>query len=140
MATVAVFTMIPIWNDLWFPLILAPAEATKTITLGTQFFIGQFVTNWNAVLAALTAAGTSIALPGLGLVIAGPLAAAAAGAGAGAATGGLLGALIGWGLDALLGTMPLFLLLLMFFGFGVGVRNVIRISKTPPGTPPGQQS
>ena len=24
MATVAVFTMIPIWNDLWFPLILAP--------------------------------------------------------------------------------------------------------------------
>lgn len=51
-----------------------------------------------AVLAALTAAGTSIALPGLGLVIAGPLAAAAAGAGAGAATGGLLGALIGWGI------------------------------------------
>ena len=56
MATVAVFTMIPIWNDLWFPLILAPAEATKTITLGTQVFIGQFVTNWNAVLAALSLA------------------------------------------------------------------------------------
>ncbi len=56
MATVAVFTMIPIWNDLWFPLILAPAEATKTITLGAQVFIGQFVTNWNAVLAALSLA------------------------------------------------------------------------------------
>ena len=56
MATVAVFTMIPIWNDLWFPLILAPAEATKTITLGSQVFIGQFVTNWNAVLAALSLA------------------------------------------------------------------------------------
>ena len=56
MATVAVFTMIPIWNDLWFPLILAPAEATKTITLGTQVFIGQFVTNWNAVLASLSLA------------------------------------------------------------------------------------
>ncbi|HET6621678.1 MAG TPA: carbohydrate ABC transporter permease [Dongiaceae bacterium] len=54
MATVAIFSMIPIWNDLWFPLILAPAESTKTITLGTQVFIGQFVTNWNAVLAALT--------------------------------------------------------------------------------------
>ena len=54
MATVAIFSMIPIWNDLWFPLILAPAEATKTITLGTQVFIGQFVTNWNAVLSALT--------------------------------------------------------------------------------------
>ncbi|MEN3296696.1 MAG: hypothetical protein V7642_5949 [Burkholderiales bacterium] len=51
-----------------------------------------------AILAAITAAGTTIALPGLGLVIAGPLAAAAAGAGAGAATGGLIGALIGWGI------------------------------------------
>jgi raffinose/stachyose/melibiose transport system permease protein len=56
MATVAVFTMIPIWNDLWFPLILAPSEDTKTITLGSQVFIGQFVTNWNAVLAALSLA------------------------------------------------------------------------------------
>ncbi|RJE89230.1 carbohydrate ABC transporter permease [Paracoccus onubensis] len=56
MATVAVFTMIPIWNDLWFPLILAPSEPTKTITLGSQVFIGQFVTNWNAVLAALSLA------------------------------------------------------------------------------------
>ncbi len=56
MATVAVFTMIPIWNDLWFPLILAPGEATKTVTLGAQMFIGQFVTNWNAVLSALSLA------------------------------------------------------------------------------------
>ena len=56
MATVAVFTMIPIWNDLWFPLILAPSEATKTVTLGAQLFIGQFVINWNAVLSALSLA------------------------------------------------------------------------------------
>jgi raffinose/stachyose/melibiose transport system permease protein len=56
MATVAVFTMIPIWNDLWFPLILAPSDATKTVTLGTQMFLGEFVTNWNAVLAALSLA------------------------------------------------------------------------------------
>ena len=56
MATVAVFNMIPIWNDLWFPLIIAPAEATKTLTLGSQVFIGQFVTDWNAVLSALSMA------------------------------------------------------------------------------------
>ncbi|MBL4626455.1 MAG: carbohydrate ABC transporter permease [Roseicyclus sp.] len=56
MATVAVFNMIPIWNDLWFPLILAPSEATKTLTLGSQVFIGQFVTDWNAVLSALSMA------------------------------------------------------------------------------------
>jgi hypothetical protein len=51
-----------------------------------------------AIAAAIAAVGTSIALPGLGLVIAGPLAAAIAGAGAGAATGGIVGALIGWGI------------------------------------------
>ena len=55
-ATVAVFVMIPIWNDLWFPLILASGERTKTVTLGTQVFLGQFVTDWNAVLASLTLA------------------------------------------------------------------------------------
>jgi raffinose/stachyose/melibiose transport system permease protein len=54
LSTVAVFTMIPIWNDLWFPLILAPGESTKTVTLGAQQFIGQYVTDWNAVLAALS--------------------------------------------------------------------------------------
>ncbi|NVK31779.1 MAG: carbohydrate ABC transporter permease [Gammaproteobacteria bacterium] len=56
LATVAVFTMIPIWNDLWFPLILAPSEETKTITLGAQVFIGQFLNDWNALLAAMSMA------------------------------------------------------------------------------------
>jgi hypothetical protein len=51
-----------------------------------------------AIAAAIAAVGTTIALPGLGLVIAGPLAAAIAGAGAGAATGGIVGALIGCGI------------------------------------------
>ena len=55
-ATVAVFTMVPIWNDLWFPLILAPSDQTQTITLGVQQFVGQFATDWNAVLAALSLA------------------------------------------------------------------------------------
>ena len=56
LGTVAVFNMIPIWNDLWFPLILAPGESTKTVTLGAQTFLGQFVNDWNAVLASLTLA------------------------------------------------------------------------------------
>jgi hypothetical protein len=51
-----------------------------------------------AVLAAIAAIGTSIALPGLGLIVAGPLAAALAGAGAGGLTGGLVGALVGSGI------------------------------------------
>lgn len=51
-----------------------------------------------AVLAAIAAIGTSVALPGIGLVVAGPLAAALAGAGAGGLTGGLVGALVGSGI------------------------------------------
>ena len=55
-ATVAVFTMIPIWNDLWFPLILTSSDSTHTVTLGVQQFLGQYITDWNSVLAALSMA------------------------------------------------------------------------------------
>jgi hypothetical protein len=51
-----------------------------------------------ATLAAIAAIGTSVALPGLGLIVAGPLLAGLAGAGAGGATGGVIGALIGAGI------------------------------------------
>src|SRR5262245_20252134 len=44
-----------------------------------------------AAIAAIAAVGTTLALPGLGLVVAGPIAAALVGAGAGGATGGLIG-------------------------------------------------
>jgi len=49
-------------------------------------------------LGALAAIGTSLVIPGLGLIIAGPLAAGLAGAGAGGVSGGLIGALVGWGI------------------------------------------
>jgi raffinose/stachyose/melibiose transport system permease protein len=55
-ATVAVFTIVPIWNDLWFPLILTSSQSTHTITLGVQQFLGQYITDWNSVLAALSLA------------------------------------------------------------------------------------
>ncbi len=51
-----------------------------------------------AVLAAIAAIGTSVVLPGIGLVVAGPLAAALVGGGAGGLAGGLIGALIGSGI------------------------------------------
>ncbi|QMT61639.1 hypothetical protein [Legionella sp. PC997] len=51
-----------------------------------------------ALLGGLAAVGTSLAIPGLGIVIAGPIAAALAGAGAGSISGGIVGALIGWGI------------------------------------------
>lgn len=62
MAAIATFTMIPIWNDLWWPIILAPSRDTATITLGAQQFLGQFVSDWNAVLASLTIAMVPVLL------------------------------------------------------------------------------
>lgn len=64
--------------------------------LGVGGAIGTVV---GAGIAAIAAIGTAVAIPGLGLVIAGPIAAALAGGGAGAVTGGILGALIGLGIS-----------------------------------------
>lgn len=51
-----------------------------------------------AILGALAATATSVAIPGVGILLAGPIAGALAGAGAGGLTGGLLGALVGAGI------------------------------------------
>lgn len=51
-----------------------------------------------AVVAAIAGIGTNLILPGIGLVVAGPLAAAFAGAGAGGLAGGIIGALVGSGI------------------------------------------
>lgn len=50
-----------------------------------------------AIVAALVAVG-SLAVPGIGIVAAGPIVAAMAGLGAGGAAGGLVGALVGVGI------------------------------------------
>jgi hypothetical protein len=51
-----------------------------------------------AIIGGIAAVGSNLVIPGVGLVIAGPIAAALAGAGAGSLAGGLTGALIGWGI------------------------------------------
>lgn len=51
-----------------------------------------------AIIGGIAAIGTNVILPGLGLIVAGPIVAALAGAGAGGLTGGLVGALIGSGI------------------------------------------
>lgn len=54
LAAIAALTMLPVWNDLWFPLILAPSKENQTVTLGVQQFVGQFLNDYPALLAALT--------------------------------------------------------------------------------------
>ena len=39
---------------------------------------------------------------------------------------GLVGAAMGWGLDALFGTLPVFLVVFILLGFAAGVRMVMR--------------
>ncbi|MDQ3051018.1 MAG: hypothetical protein M3Q95_09050 [Bacteroidota bacterium] len=51
-----------------------------------------------AITGIIAALGTSLVIPGLGILIAGPIAAGLAGAGAGGITGGIVGALIGSGI------------------------------------------
>ncbi len=51
-----------------------------------------------AIAGVIAAIGTSLVIPGLGIVIAGPIAAGLAGAGAGGLTGGVIGALVGSGI------------------------------------------
>jgi raffinose/stachyose/melibiose transport system permease protein len=46
--------MLPVWNDLWFPLIFAPSKQHQTAALGVQQFVGQFQSNYPALLAAPT--------------------------------------------------------------------------------------
>jgi len=40
--------------------------------------------------------------------------------------GGMVGAAMGWGLDALFGTLPIFLVVFILLGFAAGVRTVMR--------------
>lgn len=62
---------------------------------GTGSAIGGTI---GAAVGIIAAIGTSLAIPGLGIVIAGPIAAGLAGAGAGGITGGIVGALVGAGI------------------------------------------
>jgi hypothetical protein len=73
-----------------------PAHTKAAEGTGIGGAIGTAV---GATLAAVLAIGTTVAVPGLGLVVAGPLAAAFAGGGAGAVTGGIIGALVGAGIN-----------------------------------------
>jgi len=41
LATVAIFNMIKIWNDFWFPLVFIRAQQSRTIALGVSLLFGS---------------------------------------------------------------------------------------------------
>ncbi len=78
------------------------ATAGTETELGTKAAkgagVGGAIGGTLGAIAGVVATAAAIAIPGLGLIVAGPIAAALAGGGAGAATGGLVGALVGAGI------------------------------------------
>ncbi|MDR1288240.1 MAG: carbohydrate ABC transporter permease [Treponema sp.] len=54
LASVAIYNLVPFWNDLWFPLIFINDDRAKTILLGVTRLFGQYQTDWSKVLAVLT--------------------------------------------------------------------------------------
>lgn len=60
-ATVAIYNFVPIWNDVYFPLIFIFDDSKKTFMLQVTNYFGEFSTDWNLVYSALTfAAGISL--------------------------------------------------------------------------------
>jgi raffinose/stachyose/melibiose transport system permease protein len=66
LATVAIYNLVPFWNDLWFPLIFISDDRAKTVLLGVTRLFGQYQTDWSKVLAVLTLS----AIPVIGLYLA----------------------------------------------------------------------
>ena len=66
LATVAIYNLVPIWNDLWFPLIFITDESQKTVLLAVTRLQGQYTTDWPKLLTILSLS----ALPVIALYLA----------------------------------------------------------------------
>ena len=62
LATVAIYNLVPIWNDLWFPLIFITKESSKTVLLAVTRLQGQYTTDWPKVLTILTLSALPVIL------------------------------------------------------------------------------
>jgi len=62
LSTVGIYNLVPLWNDLWFPLIFINDEKAKTLLLGVTRLFGQYQTDWSKVLAVLTLSSLPVIL------------------------------------------------------------------------------
>lgn len=57
MAALAIFTFQATWNDFLWPLVVTGTDKMRTIPIGLSYFVGQYSTAWNLLMA-----GSMIAL------------------------------------------------------------------------------
>lgn len=62
LATVAIYNLVPIWNDLWFPLIFINVENQKTVLLAVTRLQGQYTTDWPKLLTILSLSALPVIL------------------------------------------------------------------------------
>lgn len=55
-ATTLVYSFVPIWNDVFFPLIFIKTKNKMLLMQAVSMFFGQYSTDWNLVFSALTVA------------------------------------------------------------------------------------
>jgi multiple sugar transport system permease protein len=51
MAALAIFTFQAIWNDFLWPLVVTSSDTMRTIPIGLAYFVGQYSTAWNLLMA-----------------------------------------------------------------------------------------
>lgn len=51
MAALAIFTFQATWNDFLWPLVVTSTDAMRTIPVGLSYFVGQYSTAWNLLMA-----------------------------------------------------------------------------------------
>jgi raffinose/stachyose/melibiose transport system permease protein len=62
LATVAIFSFIPLWNDFFFPLVLIQTDDLRTIPAGLANFFGTYENDWATVFAGLTISSAPLVL------------------------------------------------------------------------------
>lgn len=62
LATVALFNLVNLWNDLWFPLIFIRDDSQRTLMLGITRLFGQYQTDWTKILSTLTLSAVPVIL------------------------------------------------------------------------------
>jgi raffinose/stachyose/melibiose transport system permease protein len=67
LATVAIFNLVPIWNDLWFPLIFIRKDDQRTLILGVTRLFGEYQTDWSKILAVLSLSCVPVIILYLGM-------------------------------------------------------------------------